>query len=177
MQDWQRSPGAGKYARLELERRFLVVGRLPDDVAPWLIEDRYVDATTLRLRRLTAEGETVCKLTQKVRPDPDDPSAVSITNVYLTGEEYDLLAGLPAAVITKTRRVCVADGVRFAVDIFDGELAGLRLAEVEVGDLAAPLPRPVWLGSEVTRDDRYSGGRLARMVSSQLAALLQGTLG
>lgn len=146
---------------------------MPDADFAWQIDDRYIHGTSLRLRRITADGETVWKLTQKIRSDPSDPATVSITNTYLTRAEYDLLASLPAATLTKTRSVCDVDGVRFAIDVFGGELTGLRLAEVEVEDLSAPLPAPTWLGREVTHDNRYSGGYLAASSASDLASLAE----
>ncbi|HVV76224.1 MAG TPA: hypothetical protein VHC43_09325 [Mycobacteriales bacterium] len=176
VQEWRRTPGAGRYAHPECERRFVVRGSFPDVAAPWLIEDRYIDGTSMRLRRLTADGETVWKLTQKVRMTPSDPTSVSITNLYLTSHEYDVLATLPAAVLRKTRHLCPVDGTRFVVDVFSGVLAGLQLAEVEVADLTAPLNVPAWIGHEVTRDDRYSGGRLARMSVTEVASLLAHTV-
>lgn len=135
MHEWRRSPGAGRYARPEHERRFVVREGPPSLGAPWLIEDRYIEGTSLRLRLLTAERETVQKLTQKVRMDPVDPASVSITNIYLTPEEYDLLAALPAGPIRKTRHICRVEGVRFVIDLFQGDLKGLQLAEVEVAEL------------------------------------------
>ena len=56
------SDPAGKYARFELERRFLVK-YLPDAIAQgqgWQITDRYIKNTRLRLRRMEplAGGET-----------------------------------------------------------------------------------------------------------------------
>jgi CYTH domain-containing protein len=148
------------------------VGDSPTAEAPTLIVDRYIDGTALRLRELTVEDETVWKLTQKVRPDPSDPATVSITNLYLTRDEHRVLASLPAALVRKTRTVCVLGGIRFAVDTFGDELAGLRLAEVEVDDLSSALPKPAWLGREVSHDDRYSGGRLARTSAVEVAALV-----
>ncbi len=174
MQEWRRSPGRGRYARPEVERRFIATVAAPVADSSWQIEDRYIDGTALRLRRITANGERVWKLTQKIRSDPGDPATVAITNMYLTRSEYDLLAALRAATLSKIRSVCVVDDIRFAIDVFDGELTGLRLAEVEVPDLAARLPRPVWLGREVTHDDRYSGGRLAASSASDLSTLLGG---
>jgi CYTH domain-containing protein len=162
----------GRYAHPELERRFLVTAAAPTGESPWQIVDRYIDGTALRLRRLTADGETVFKLTQKIRPEPGDPAVVSITNIYLERVEYDLLASLPAAVLTKTRNVCWVDRHRFAIDTFDGELSGLRLAEIEVEGLATSLPRPPWLGREVTHQDAFSGGYLARVTADELAGLL-----
>jgi CYTH domain-containing protein len=159
--DWRRAPGRGKYARVERERRFLVVGE-PELVGePRLIEDRYLDGTTLRLRRVTVGGESVHKLTQKVRWN-GGLLEVSTTNTYLTAEEFQRLAVLPAAVLTKTRRMWAVGGRRFAVDEFHGALAGLVLAECEVASADDGLPAAPWLGTEVTYDERYSGASLAR---------------
>jgi CYTH domain-containing protein len=170
--DWRRTPGQGSYARSERERRFLVVGELPPCGQERQIEDRYLTGTRLRLRRVSAGSEVVHKLTQKVRPQADDPFEVALTNVYLEAGEYDRLLVLPAAALRKTRNDCEVDGIHFAVDEFHDALVGLRLAEVEVADLDALLPRPDWLGREVTRDDRYSGGALALASLAQIGELL-----
>ena len=158
---WQRQPGQGRYARPERERRFLLASDPPAGDALRTIEDRYLDGTRLRLRRVTGAGSPVFKLTQKVRLSAEDPAEVALTNTYLSAEEYDVLAGLPGRVLTKTRRVCRVEEWDFVVDAFQGRLSGLLLAEVEVDDLHAQLPRPPWLGREVTHEDRYSGGALA----------------
>lgn len=172
MKDWSRSPGQGRYARPERERRFLLP-ELPVTEGPErFIEDRYIHGTRLRLRRVTVLGETVWKLTQKVRVREDDPADLALTNVYLASAEFSVLATLPAAVLSKTRRICSAHGVRFVVDEFHGHLAGLRLTEVEVESLQAPLPTVQWLGREVSHDERYSGGYLAAAAPDQVRALL-----
>ena len=147
-------------------------GTPPEDGFVRTIEDRYVHGAGLRLRRVTVAGESVWKLTQKVRRREDDPSEVALTNTYLDAAAYDVLARLPAAVLSKTRRVCRVEGVLFVVDEFHGHLAGLRLAEVEVDSLDAPLPMPSWLGREVSYDDRFSGGALATATPEQVRALL-----
>ncbi|MFL6173567.1 MAG: hypothetical protein ACJ716_11820 [Marmoricola sp.] len=154
---WRRTPGQGKYAKAERERRFLVDGEPSPLEQTRIIEDRYLSGGTLRVRAVRGEGEAVFKLTQKVRPNRDDPSEVAITNLYLSEDEYQMLVTLPGADLSKTRSLCEG----FAVDVFYGPLEGLVLAEVEVDDLRADLALPTWLGSEVTHDDRYSGGELA----------------
>ena len=164
--DWKRLPGRGKYARPERERRFLLAGPPPAGPAR-LIEDRYLDGTTLRLRRVTVGSEQVHKLTQKVRLT-GGPAEVAITNTYLTPQEYDRLLALPAAELVKTRRLLGFGQVTWAVDEFHGRLAGLWLAETEVADLQAPLPQPPWLGREVTREEAFTGGWLARNPPPQL---------
>lgn len=170
--DWRRTPGIGEYAQPERERRFLVRYQPDPAQAGRLIEDSYILGTTLRLRRVTVGTETTLKLTQKVRVHPDSPAEVALTNMYLTEPEYGLLAQLPARQVHKTRRACVAEGTRFAVDEFHGPLTGLVMAEVEVGSLDAALPRPDWLGAEVTHDDRFSGGSLAALNGPEAIALL-----
>ena len=170
--DWTREPGRGKYARSERERRFLVGASVPAGEAGRLIEDRYLDGTRLRLRRMSRDGLSVHKLTQKVRPDAGDPSEVLITNMYLSEGEYSRLSLLPGQVLVKTRVVIPAPSHDFVVDEFHGRLQGLRLAEVEVGDLAEALDLPHWVTVEVTNDDRFSGGHLAAMTEPQLRELL-----
>lgn len=163
-----------KYARIERERRFLMAGPPPSApvTASRLIRDRYLEGTRLRLRRVdspAADGPEF-KLTQKI--PADQPGAVQglITNTYLSQSEYDLLASLPAAVLCKTRLSLPPLGV----DVFDGPLAGLVLAEAEFDNdqeaLAFAFP-PVCV-AEVTADVRFTGGRLVRATRRELQAWL-----
>lgn len=171
--DWTREPGRGKYARPERERRFLVGTPVPAGGAGRLIEDRYLDGMRLRLRRVSRDGQSVHKLTQKVRPEESDPSGVLLTNMYLSEDEYSRLCLLPGQVVVKTRAVIPGSAHDFVVDEFHGRLHGLRLAEVEVRDLAEPLHLPEWVTTEVTHDDRFSGGQLAGTSEAQLRELLK----
>jgi CYTH domain-containing protein len=140
---------------------------------PRLIEDRYLDGTRLRLRHVRVGDGSVFKLTQKVRLDADDPFDVALTNMYLEAGEYRRLAQLPGADLRKTRSVCFVGANRFVLDEFHGHLQGLCLVEIDVADLAEELVLPTWLGAEVTHDDRFSGGSLARASAEQIARLLR----
>jgi CYTH domain-containing protein len=152
----------GKYARVERERRFLLpappAAAAP---APRRIYDRYVTGTRLRLRRVEhlGSGQTELKLTQKIPAGAAGPVRGLITNMYLAEAEYDVLAALPAAVLTKTRVSIPPLGV----DIFDPPLDGLVVAEAEFADddeavRFRPPPESI---AEVTDDPRFTGGRLA----------------
>lgn len=160
-------PGQGRYARRESERRWLVAAVPPGACRPRRIRDRYLTGTSLRLRRVEETGSVVYKLGQKVRVAAGDPSDVRLTNLYLTEQEYQRLAVLPAAVLDKTRWLVPHGAATFAVDEFEGRLRGLVLAEIELPEAEPPGPGPVpaelpaWLGREVTFEDRYSGGTLA----------------
>jgi CYTH domain-containing protein len=98
---------------------------------------------------------------------------VLITNIYLSETEYSRLSVLPGQVLVKTRVVIPVLSHDFVVDEFHGRLQGLRLAEVEMGDLAESLDLPEWVTTEVTSDDRFSGGQLATTTEVQLRDLLQ----
>ena len=54
-----------------------------------------------------------------------------------------------------------ADGLLWEVDEFEGELAGLILAEVELPDEHHPVELPLWLGLEITGDRSWSNAQLA----------------
>jgi CYTH domain-containing protein len=124
------------------------------------IVDRYITGTRLRLRRVI-DGDTVTyKLGQKVRVADDDPERVQLTNIYLSAHEYDVFAALPARELRKRRRRFRHEGRLVVVDEFlDRDLV---LAETELGPDEARLPLPAFAIRDVTEDDAYSGGALAR---------------
>ncbi|MFD7736565.1 hypothetical protein ACFV6F_40100 [Kitasatospora phosalacinea] len=163
----------GKYARIERERRFLL-DRVPAPgsvTAARRITDRYVDGTRLRLRRVERldTGECTYKLTQKLPAPPGTPGAVQglITNLYLSEQEYArLLAALPGPELTKTRLGVPPLGV----DVFEGPLLGLVLAEAEfenAEDAETFVPPPGCI-AELTTDQHFTGGHLARTDREEL---------
>ena len=168
---------ATKYARVERERRFLLLG-VPDGpcIRRAEINDLYLAGTRLRLRRTvetTATATTtVRKLTQKIPADGGGPGL--ITTFYLDEAEYQALATLPGAELTKTRYSVPPLGV----DVFTAALSGLVMGEIEfeTADEEARFPSPAESALEVTRDERFTGGRLAVMGRPELLALLA-TLG
>ncbi len=174
------SAQAGKYARFELERRFLVE-HLPerkDQDQGWRITDRYINKTRLRLRRMEplAGGEAVLKLGQKEVSSPPDFSRMTITNIYLSPSEYDVFAMLPANELHKTRYSLEDAGRTYSVDVFDGHLAGLILAEVgfETSDQMTEQWRlPPWVLREVSDDLRFTGGALAGLAQDEAATLIR----
>jgi CYTH domain-containing protein len=159
--------GDPKYARTEFERRWGVdkaARPALDGAYMTLIEDRYVDGTRLRLRRMSRPdlGETKWKLTKKYACQ--DASARPIVTAYLTASEYEVLRALPARELVKRRYHLELDRRWWSLDVFEGALAGLELVEVEAEDesaLAALVP-PAWATKEVTHDPRFQGGSLAQ---------------
>jgi len=166
-------PIGHKYARFEWERRFLLDCFPGQAIVTRVrrIEDRYIEGTTLRLRQQSDDnGQTVFKLTQKLA----DKAAVArqglITSIYLTATDFGVLASLPAKVITKTRHSVP----RFGIDVFDGVLSGLVLADAEFDSAleAATFVLPSFVGPEVSDDPRFTGGRLVAASREELKGWL-----
>lgn len=66
------------------------------------------------------------------------------------------------AVIEKTRHHLLWRGAPWTVDEFEGALAGLVMAEIELTAADQPVALPPWAGREVTDDPAYRNEALAR---------------
>jgi len=164
-----------KYALLENERRFLVL-QAPElaGTRVRLIEDVYLDASRLRLRRIThfdgaAPEHKLCK-----KYGSSDPTSAPIVNIYLTADEHAALAALPGRPLRKRRHTVAHGGRAFSVDLFEGALAGLVTCEAEAATPEAirALDFPPWVAREVTADPFFSGGHLSALTAPELAARL-----
>ncbi len=146
---------------LEIERKFLV------DTTRWTPSGQgtryvqgYLSSHPERVVRVRQQGEAA-KLTIKGAPQ----GAHGIARVEL---EYDVpAADLPALLalcerplIEKTRHVEQHGGTRWEIDVFEGDNAGLVVAEVELPSEDAPFSRPPWLGADVSHDPRYVNANL-----------------
>ena len=144
----------------EIERRFLVSGPAWRDAATRtrrLVQGYLAreDGVAVRLRLI----EDRARLTIKgpgglVRPEfeydiPHDEAAAMLDA---------LCAGRR---IAKTRHDVPHDGLLWEVDVFEGPLAGLVIAEVELPAADHPLALPSWAGREITGDARYANAVLA----------------
>lgn len=78
--------------------------------------------------------------------------------VAQAGEMLDTLC---VGLVDKTRHYVERDGLTWEIDEFHGDNAGLVVAEVELESVDQPVPRPDWLGAEVTHDVRYYNQQLA----------------
>lgn len=64
--------------------------------------------------------------------------------------------------IEKVRHTLEYGGLEWVVDVFEGDNAGLVLAELELDRADQPFDRPPWAGREVTLDPRYLNANLSR---------------
>jgi CYTH domain-containing protein len=148
---------------IEIERKFLVTQR-PADLERWpstAMEQGYVaiadDGTEVRVRRRTGSvaltvksGGGRTRVEEEIEIEPDRFERL-----------WPLTEGRR---IQKTRYQIPADGgLTIELDVYEGALAGLVVAEVEFAteDAADAFQAPDWFGPEVTEDQRYKNQRLA----------------
>ena len=164
----------GKYACLEVEFRYLL-NKVPDDLLDdsnsWLITDRYFPATRLRLRHMkSASGnEDIFKLTQKHRSETQNAYETTITNIYLTEAEYNLLESLEAKILKKKRYPYTMQNYSLSIDVFEGLHQGLILAEMELEKKteADAIVLPSFVLKDVTDDPFFTGGNLVAMTDEE----------
>jgi CYTH domain-containing protein len=143
---------------IEIERKFLVVG---DDwrAAPGVpVAQGYLNrdkARTVRVRIADRQAWLTVKglSTGATRAEFEYPIPVA--------DAEQLLALCDGPVVRKTRRVVEHAGARWEIDEFEGDNAGLVVAEIELACEDAPFEPPPWLGAEVTHDPRYFNSSLA----------------
>lgn len=147
---------------MEIERKFLVPV-LPDSLSSYpcrIIEQGYLNTEpVIRIRRDNDKYELTCKTKGlMVREE---------YNLPLTKEAYDhLLPKIDGRLIRKRRyMIPYNQSLTIELDIFEGDLAPLTLAEVEFPDEStaqAFLP-PVWFGEDVTFSGKYQNSILSQL--------------
>jgi CYTH domain-containing protein len=154
-----------QYTGVERERRWLCHGVPRSQIRQTLhVTDRYVTGSRLRLREMRPSdgAERIFKLTRKA--DVDARTRL-LTTIYLSEHEYLLLAAaLPGTTLTKIRhRLHASEGWLLSIDEFDGERAGLILAEAECDSMEnlVAFPTPEFALREVTGEPEYTGSWLA----------------
>jgi adenylate cyclase len=146
---------------VEIERKFLVIGqawREGASVEP--LSQGYLPTTgacSVRVRIagarafLTVKGPPVEGARAEFEyPVPPDHAA-SMLRQFCQGR-----------MIEKRRYSLQHAGRLWTVDAFEGALAGLLLAEVELDHVGQAVDLPPWLGREVTDDPRYLNSALSQ---------------
>jgi len=139
----------------EIERKFLVVG------------DGWREGVSRRshLRQGYLANNERCSVRVRLA---DDKGYLNIKSFELQmrrtefeypipgGDAREMLDHLSAnPLIEKTRYYVEHHGHLWEVDVFEGDNAGLVVAEIELQDVDEVFDKPDWIGAEVTEDPRY----------------------
>lgn len=149
---------------VEIERKFLVK-ELPGNLSSYpvrLLEQAYLNFTpTVRIRHDKSKEHDKYELTYKGNGDFSHEEY----NLPLDKESYEhLMTKHDGTVIRKKRYMMPLGKLTAELDIFEGELQGFLLVEVEfdsIDEENAFVP-PSWFGKDVTAGGEYSNARLAR---------------
>jgi CYTH domain-containing protein len=146
---------------IERERRYLVAS-LPE---PLPTGQRVVQAylttgpASVRVRRIDDDRHVLTIKTGSGRNRVEIERDLDVA-------EFDALwyAATDLRIEKRRHRIDLGDGLTAELDLYDGDLAGRRLVEVEFPDDAAAdaFVAPDWFGPEVTDDNRYTNSSLAR---------------
>lgn len=146
---------------MEIERKFLVK-KLPDNLSDYPLhhlEQGYLcTSPVVRIRKDNEQYELTYKSKGLMIREE--------YNLPLTAESYaHLKEKIDGRLITKKRYKIPYETYTIELDIFEGDLAPLMLAEVEfpTEDEAKSFLPPDWLGEDVTMSTLYHNSALSKL--------------
>lgn len=147
---------------VEIERKFLVVNDAWRDTAH----------AAQHLRQGYLNNETRCSV--RVRTSADR-AWLNIKSATIGAQRQEFEYEIPISdahkmldtlcrkpLIEKVRYHVDAGRHTWEIDVFEGDNAGLMVAEIELDHPVEAFERPSWLGEEVTHDVRYYNTSLSR---------------
>jgi CYTH domain-containing protein len=153
----------------EIERKFLVSNSAWRNSAEAEIRIRqfYLAAAPGRTIRIRISDGADAMLTLKFSGKGRGRDEFEYPVPLAEAEEMQAFA--LGRMIEKTRFHVRHDGYLYEVDVFEGQLAGLVIAELETPDIVPADRLPPWLGPEVTHEGRYYNASLALNTVPELA--------
>lgn len=142
----------------EIERKFLVTGNGWRRPHPRRLVQGYLNRDRQRTVRVRLDGEQGFLTVKGVTTGA---TRSEFEYAIPLADAEPLLALCDAPAVRKLRHAVMFAGMRWDVDEFLGDNAGLVVAEIELADESQPFARPAWVGEEVTRDPRYFNSNLA----------------
>ena len=148
---------------VEIERKFLVISDVfkSDVLRQNHIAQGYLSSVPERTVRVRIKGEKGY-LTIKGKTNESGLSRFEWEKEIPVAEAKELLQLCEKGVIEKIRYEIQVGRHIFEVDEFYGENKGLIMAEVELQSETETFETPIWLGEEVTNDNRYYNSYLSQ---------------
>lgn len=150
----------------EIERKFLIDRSKLKDYSHFAfhrIEQGYVFDTEKGVLRIRRSGE-VYFLTIKSRGTLERNEI----EFEISGDEANVLLGMCDKRISKTRYKFLINDKVWEIDIFEDDLFGLVLAEVELDNIDEKITLPDFVCKEVTEDIRYQNSNLINFKYKEL---------
>jgi adenylate cyclase len=146
----------------EIERKFLVR------------DDSWRNAVVRHIKIRQAYLDTEANVSIRIRIRENDSATLTLKTRWskLTRREFEydiptadaeeLMSLRQGNIVEKVRYIIPAGELIWEIDVFSGENLGLVIAEIELPSQNHHIELPPWIGTEVTGQDRYYNGTLAR---------------
>lgn len=174
---------------VEIERKFLVTdlnmltpyrGSRPDpdklfEGGQYIHQGYLVEkGHTIRVRQIT-EGAGEVKSYLTIKDKVSKIEQLEFEYLIPNSHAEHMLTGMCGnRTIVKYRHVVMYKDITVEVDVFDGALFGMVIAEIEFKHIDHPAPEIPWFGREVTGNKEYKNKRLA--VSQRIPKSYRGPL-
>jgi len=148
---------------IEIERKFLTTSEAfkKEAFAENRITQGYLSSVPERTVRVRIKGNKAL-LTIKGASNESGLSRFEWEKEIPVEEATALLKLCEKVVVDKTRFEVKVGNHIFEIDEFYGENTGLIVAEVELKSENETFEKPIWLGKEVTNDNRYYNSNLSK---------------
>lgn len=147
---------------VEIERKFLVTSN--DYLKAFTKQNRivqgYLSSDPKRIVRIRLKGENGY-LTIKGESNESGLSRFEWEKEISYTDAENLLNLCEKGVIDKIRYEVIVGIHVYEVDVFTKDNEGLVIAEIELQDENESFEKPIWLGEEVTGDERYYNSYLS----------------
>ena len=77
-------------------------------------------------------------------------------------EAIEIIEKFGLKILSKKRYYKEIDGLKWEIDVFEGSISGLFIAEIELPDENFNFKLPDWIGKEVTFDKNYFNAELIK---------------
>ena len=149
---------------LEIERKFIVVGEFKSQaISSTHIAQGYIASGNGRTVRVRIRGDKGY-LTIKGPSDKAGLARFEWEKEITLAEAEALMKICEPGIIEKTRWLVPAEDGKhtWEVDVFEGDNAGLIMAEIELESEADQFKKPDFIGPEVTGDRRFYNSHMRR---------------
>jgi CYTH domain-containing protein len=152
---------------LEIERKFLVNGDGWKAACVRSVKVRdgliaHSNGRKARVRMIGGEGTIAVKGEEHGLSRPEFEYPIPVADA-----EEMLRTMCDEFVLEKTRYIVPHAGLVWEIDVYDGILKGIVIAEVELKSERQAIAFPEWIGTEITTDQNY---RKSNMVAQRIAA-------
>lgn len=148
---------------IEIERKYLV--KTNDFLNEYFVQNEicqgYICSDPERTVRIRTKGNKGY-LTIKGVTKENEISRFEWEKELSPSDATALLQLCEKGVIKKTRYEVQSGLHVIEVDVFYGDNEGLIMAEIELQNENDPIIKPLWLGQEVTHDERYYNAYLSK---------------